>query len=114
MQSTDMARQQITGRKDNPQAEGGLTFEVVSTEAADRELTDYRSGRRGRTSRYQPVIEAVEGLAPGKALRLELTKNEVASLKQVARKRLGSAFTIRTAAIRGEQDRYAVFIRAAE
>lgn len=87
-----------------------VQFATVASEKASQELSALRSGRRGRTSQFEPLFEAVSELEDGKSIRMELTKTQYLNLGQQLRKRFGKEIKVSTAASKDAPDTRIVFI----
>ena len=87
-----------------------VRFKVVEQTEADRILIESRAGRGGRRSKYSPVLEAAEKLAPGKAIHLALSRIEAQGLRQAMRKLLGDTHRMRTSAVKGSDEQFHVVI----
>ena len=87
-----------------------VRYKIVEQAEADRLLSESRSGRDGRRSKYSPVIEAAEKLVVGKALHLTLSRIEAQGLRQALRKRLGETHKIRTSSIKGAEGQFHVIV----
>lgn len=91
-----------------------VRFKVVEQSEADRILSESRSGRGGRRSKYSPVLDAAEKLAPGKAIHLALSRIEAQGLRQALRKRLGDTHRMRTSSVKGSDGQFHVVISTAD
>jgi type IV secretory pathway ATPase VirB11/archaellum biosynthesis ATPase len=87
-----------------------VKYKVVDQEEARRLLTEARSGRGGRRSKYQPVLDATQKLEPGKALHLTLSRTEVQGLRQAIRKRFGTDFRVASSAMKGTEGQFHVIV----
>lgn len=87
-----------------------VTYTEVDTDHMQKVLSESRSGRGGRRSKYTPVKEAIEGLSEDKALHLKLSKSEVQGVRQYLRKHFGKDVRVVSSAVKGGKDQYHVFI----
>ena len=87
-----------------------VPFDTIPSEKASQELSALRSGRRGRTSQFEPLFAAVTSLETGKSIRLELTKTQYLNLGQQLRKRFGKEIKVATAASKETPDMRVVYI----
>lgn len=83
-------------------------IERVTATKAKEELSDLRSGRGGRTSKYLPVAEEAQELNKGQVLKLKVKKNEVGGLRGYLRRRYGDQFTVKSSRLDG--DEYMAFV----
>lgn len=87
-----------------------VQFDTIPTEKASQELTALRTGRRGRTSQFEPLFEALGGLQKGQSIRLQLTKSQYLNLGQQLRKRFGKDIKASTAASKEDPEMRVVYI----
>jgi hypothetical protein len=87
-----------------------VTYTEVDTDHMKKLLSESRSGRGGRRSKYTPVKEAVDELGNDKALHLKLTKSEVQGVRQYLRKHFGKDIRVVSSAVKGGKDQYHVFV----
>lgn len=93
---------------------GAFSFEVVSEEKAQEELSELRSGRGGRVSKYEPLADAAQKLAGDKVLKVKLDKNEVGGLRGYLRRRFGEKYTVKSSKIDGDEYMAFVFLTPEE
>jgi hypothetical protein len=91
-----------------------VSFETVDAEKMDKILSESRSGRGGRRSKYTPIKEAVDALEGDKALHLKLSKSEVQGVRQYLRKHFGKQVKVVSSAVKGSTDQYHVFVKPDE
>ena len=86
-----------------------LDYKVLDGDAARRLLAESRSGRGGRTSKYQGVVEAYKALEEGKAIHLRLSKAEVQGIRQYLSRQVEGAKIV-SSAIKDEPGRFHVLV----
>lgn len=63
-------------------ANSPFTIQTISSRDAQILLRSHRSGRGGRTSKFQPVLEAVQNLRRGSIVTVgDVQKNQVQTLR---------------------------------
>ncbi len=87
---------------------GQFTFEVISEEQANEELSTLRSGKGGRASKYEPLATEAQKISGDKVLKVKLGKNEVGGLRGYLRRRFGEKYTVKSSKIDG--DDYMAFV----
>ncbi len=87
-----------------------VKYKVVDQEEARRVLSEARSGRGGRRSKYQPVLDAAQKLEAGKAIHLTLSRTEVQGLRQAIRKRFNTEFRVASSAVKGTEGQFHVIV----
>ncbi|MEM8560094.1 MAG: hypothetical protein AAGG50_19930 [Bacteroidota bacterium] len=89
-----------------------LNIETISAKDAQSKLSQLRSGRGGRTSKYQPVLEAVQGRRGSQIVTVDnLTPNEVQGLRAYLYRYLDSEeWTVKSARTDSDGSKYRVFI----
>lgn len=87
---------------------GQFTFQVIPQEEAAEELSELRSGRGGRSSKYVPLAEAAQNLTGNKVLKVKLDKNEVGGLRGYLRRRFDEKYTVKSSKVDG--DEYIAFV----
>ncbi len=87
---------------------GQFTFEVISEEQANEELSTLRSGKGGRASKYEPLAAEAQKISGDKVLKVKLGKNEVGGLRGYLRRRFGEKYTVKSSKIDG--DDYMAFV----
>lgn len=89
-------------------------YEILSEEEAVQELTELRSGKGGRISKYQPLEElAEEKVDEDTVVRVELEKNEVGGLRGYLRRHHGEKYVVRSSRLPASK-MYRAFIKLAE
>lgn len=87
-----------------------VKYKVVDQDEARRLMSEARSGRGGRRSKYQPVLDATQKLENGKAIHLTLSRTEVQGLRQAVRKRFGPDYRVASSAMKGSDGQFHVII----
>lgn len=87
---------------------GQFTFELISEDQANEELSELRSGKGGRASKYEPLANEAQNLTGDKVLKVTLGKNEVGGLRGYLRRRFGEKYTVKSSKIDG--DDYMAFV----
>lgn len=93
---------------------GQFSFEVISEEKAQEELSELRSGKGGRASKYEPLADEAQNLAGDKVLKVTLGKNEVGGLRGYLRRRFGEKYTVKSSKIDGDEYMAFVFLTPEE
>lgn len=93
---------------------GQFSFEVISEEKAQEELSVLRSGKGGRASKYEPLADAAQGLSGDKVLKVKLGKNEVGGLRGYLRRRFGEKYTVKSSKVDGDEYMAFVFLTPEE
>ena len=96
-------------KRTTPASSGGLDYNVLDGDAARRLLAESRSGRGGRVSKYQGVVDAYKSLEPGKAIHLRLSKAEVQGMRQYVGRQAEGAKIV-SSAIKDEPGRFHVLV----
>lgn len=93
----------------------GYTFDTVSAKQAHEALSSLRRGRGGRTSKFAPILEAVENARKGQLVTVKgVAKNDVNALRGYIYRQLNSEeYTVKSARERNG-DTYTVVIGRAE
>ena len=100
--------------KRQPRNAGGVAFNVMDRDDAQRLLAESRSGRGGRSSKYQPILDAVKSLEGGKAVHAKLSRAEVQGLRQYLSKQIGGGIKVVSSAVKGEDGQFHVLIMHTE
>lgn len=91
----------------------GFEIHIESADAALKELTELRSGRGGRESKYKPIADAAAKLAKDKVIKVPLAKNEVGGLRGYLSRNFGEEFEVKSS--KTDSGEYMAFvIRAAD
>lgn len=93
---------------------GQFSFDVVSEDKAQEELSELRSGRGGRVSKYEPLADAAQKLSGDKVLKVKLGKNEVGGLRGYLRRRFNEKYTVKSSKIDGDEYMAFVFLTPEE
>ncbi len=90
--------------------QNGFAIERIPADEAKDELSDLKSNRGGRNSKYSPVAKEAEELTdPDDAVRVTLTQNEVAGLRGYLQRHYGDRFTVRSSKL-DDGNKYAAFV----
>ncbi|MEL6443718.1 MAG: hypothetical protein AAF089_01675 [Bacteroidota bacterium] len=89
-----------------------LNIKTISAKDAKNKLSELRSGRGGRTSKYHPVLEAVQGRRGTQVVTLDnLSPNEVQGLRAYLYRYLDSEeWTVKSARTDDSGNNYRVFV----
>jgi len=92
-------------------AKSNFSVKTVSSRDAQNMLRSHRSGRGGRTSKFQPVLEEVKSSRKGQVVTVEgVQKNQVQTLRSFVYRHLDpDEWTVKSAREKGT-DTYAVAI----
>ena len=91
-----------------------LQIDVVSKDEMQQTLSTSRRGRGGRTSRWEPVREALDNVGDSEAVKLSLHKSEVQGFRQYVSKHMPGQVKVVSSMVGGETDRYHVFVTRAQ
>lgn len=96
-------------------AKSNFSVRTVSSKEAQSILRSHRSGRGGRTSKFQPVLQEVQNLRKGQIVTVEgVQKNQVQTLRSFIYRHLSpDEWTVKSAREKGS-DTYAVAIGRAQ
>lgn len=90
-----------------------MAFKVgkpVKQDTAQKQLTQLRKGKGGRTSKYEPIGREVKKLKKGEILPVEdLAKNEVGGLRGYIRRHFGEDYQV-TSSRQDDGEHYTAFI----
>lgn len=93
---------------------GGFEMVVETVDEMQKELNELRSGRGGRTSKYEPIAKAAEDLAKGKAIKVVLGKNEVGGLRGYLNRHHGEKYDVKSSKLEDangkDTGQYAAFV----
>jgi len=92
-------------------AKADFSISTVSSKEAHQKLRTLRSGRGGRTSKFQPVLDEVLGSRKGQIVTVEgVDKNQVQTLRSFVYRHLDpEEWTVKSAKEK-DSDRYTVAI----
>lgn len=93
---------------------GLFKFEVISEDQAQEELSELRSGKGGRSSKYEPLADAAQNITGDKVLKVKLGKNEVGGLRGYLRRRFGEKYTVKSSKVEGDEYMAFVFLTPQE
>ncbi len=91
-----------------------VQIDVVSRDEMQQVLSSSRRGRGGRTSRWEPVREALDNLDDNQVVKLNLHKREVQGLRQYVSKHMPGRVKVVSSMVRDETDQYHVFVTKAQ
>jgi hypothetical protein len=97
-------------------AKSGFSVSTMPSKDAHLKLRSLRSGRGGRTSKFQPVLDEVQGTRKGQVVTVEgVAKTQVQTLRSFVYRHLDAEeWTVKSAREKGA-DTYTVVIgRAAD
>ncbi len=87
-----------------------IKINVVSKSEMQEVLSSSRRGRGGRSSKWEPVRQALSDLEQDKAVKLTLHKREVQGLRQYVSKHMPGQVKVVSSVVSGEEDQYHVFV----
>lgn len=93
----------------------GFNIDTLSARQAQDRLSSLRRGRGGRTSRFQPVLEAVQGVRKGQIVTVSnLARKDVQALRSYIYRQLDrEEYTVKSAREKNAET-YTVLIGRAE
>lgn len=92
-------------------AKSDFSIKTVSSKEAHSKLRTLRSGRGGRTSKFQPVLDEVQSARKGQVVTVEgVDKNQVQTLRSFIYRHLDQEeWTVKSAREKGS-DQYTIVI----